>query len=65
MLDFIAVPFGYVMRFTHMPLVGNDGLSIILFTLLTQLLMLPFFCFQVMGSINSWVSSVNKTMDRP
>ena len=51
MLDFIAVPFGYVMRFIY-ELVGNYGLSIILFTLLTQLLMLPITWKQKKGMMD-------------
>lgn len=51
MLDFIAVPFGYVMRFIY-DLVGNYGLSIILFTLLTQMLMLPMTWKQKKGMMD-------------
>ena len=40
MLDFITVPFGYVMRLIYQ-VVGNYGLSIIMFSLLTKLIMLP------------------------
>lgn len=40
MLDFITVPFGYVMRLIYQ-IVGNYGLSIICFSLLTKLIMLP------------------------
>ena len=40
MLSFIATPFGYVMRFIY-ELVGNYGLSIILFALLAKVLILP------------------------
>ena len=39
MFDIIAVPFGHVMRFIYEG-VGSYGLSIILFTLLTQAIML-------------------------
>lgn len=51
MLDFIAVPFGYVMRFIY-NVVGDYGLSIILFTLLTQLLMLPITWKQKKGMMD-------------
>lgn len=40
MLDFIAVPFGYIMRLIY-EIIGNYGLSIVAFTLLTKLLLLP------------------------
>ena len=40
MLDFIAVPFGYVMRLLY-DVIGNYGLTIIAFSLLAKLVMLP------------------------
>ena len=51
MLDFIAVPFGYVMRFIYEG-VGSYGLSIILFTLLTQIILLPFNWKQKKGMMD-------------
>ncbi|MBQ2911422.1 MAG: YidC/Oxa1 family membrane protein insertase [Clostridia bacterium] len=41
MLDIIAVPFGYIMRLIY-EIIGNYGLSIIAFSLLAKLVMLPF-----------------------
>lgn len=41
MLDIIAVPFGYIMRLIY-EIIGNYGLSIIAFSLLAKLIMLPF-----------------------
>lgn len=40
MLDFIAVPFGYIMRLIY-EVIGNYGLSIIAFSLLAKLVLLP------------------------
>ncbi|WP_458863140.1 YidC/Oxa1 family membrane protein insertase [Acidaminobacterium chupaoyuni] len=51
MLDFIAVPFGYAMRFIY-DMVGNYGLSIILFTLFTQLVLLPLNWKQKKGMVD-------------
>lgn len=51
MFDFIAVPFGYVMRYIYEG-VGNYGLSIILFTVLTQVIMLPFNWKQKKGMMD-------------
>ena len=51
MLDFIAIPFGYVMRFIYEG-VGSYGLSIILFTLLTQIILLPFNWKQKKGMMD-------------
>ena len=39
-INIFAVPFGYVMRWIYQ-FVGNYGLSIILFSLLAKLIMLP------------------------
>lgn len=41
MLDIIAVPFGYIMRLIY-EIIGNYGFSIIAFSLLAKLVMLPF-----------------------
>ena len=41
MLDIIAVPFGYIMRLIY-EIIGSYGLSIIAFSLLAKLVMLPF-----------------------
>ncbi len=38
--NIVAVPFGYVMRFIY-DLVGNYGVAIIIFTILTKLILLP------------------------
>lgn len=51
MLDFIAIPFGYVMRYIY-EVCGSYGLSIVLFTLLTQLLMLPLTWKQKKGMMD-------------
>ncbi len=51
MFDIIAVPFGHVMRFIYEG-VGSYGLSIILFTLLTQAIMLPFNWKQKKGMMD-------------
>lgn len=40
MLDFIAVPFGYIMRLIY-EVIGSYGLSIIAFSLLAKLVLLP------------------------
>lgn len=39
-MDYISYPFGYIMKFCW-DIVGNYGLAIILFTLLTKIVMLP------------------------
>lgn len=52
MLDFIAIPFGYVMRYIYL-FVGNYGISIVLFTLLTTLLMLPLTWKQKKGMMDT------------
>ena len=51
MFDILAVPFGHVMRFIYEG-VGSYGLSIILFTLLTQAIMLPFNWKQKKGMMD-------------
>ncbi len=40
MFDFIAIPFGYLMRFCYM-IFDNYGLAIILFTLITKIVLFP------------------------
>lgn len=40
MLDFIAIPFGYVMRLLY-DVIGNYGMTIIAFSLLAKVVMLP------------------------
>lgn len=52
MLDFIAIPFGYVMRYIYL-FVGNYGISIVLFTLLTTLIMLPLTWKQKKGMMDT------------
>ena len=39
-MEYICYPFGYLMKFFH-DIVGNYGVAIILFTLLTKIVMLP------------------------
>lgn len=51
MFDIIAIPFGHVMRWIYEG-VGSYGLSIILFTLLTQVLMLPINWKQKKGMMD-------------
>lgn len=50
--NIIAVPFGYIMRFIY-DLVGNYGIAIILFSLLTKLLMTPMSYKQKISSIRT------------
>ena len=57
MFDFIAVPFGYLMRFLYQ-LTGHYAIALILFTLAVKLLLLPL-------SIRQHLSSVKQAKLRP
>ena len=57
MMDLLAVPFGYLMRFCHM-LTGNYAVALILFTLAFKLILLPL-------SIRQHKSSVKQAKLRP
>jgi len=50
--NIVAVPFGYIMRFIY-DLVGNYGIAIILFSLLTKILMVPMGYKQKISSIRT------------